>query len=162
MKTIQKWIEEQGEVLILRSYWSNEETFLYSDPKLLLNDLIKGEVLFGYIYVLKNYNLPIRGIVDDAFIEKALELLEEKIDCVLLKSEVDGVYQPVWRSDTPEDLLEDIEDYRGQKCVFGKFHEQSYTGESPVQLECRLSSMVKRDEPSKWASFWSFFKFRRR
>jgi len=69
----------------------------------------------AYVFVFKEFDLRVRGIVDDAFIEKGAE----NRDYWILVSRTAGVFVEGSQPNSQAETLEYVEGHRKRLCAFG-------------------------------------------
>lgn len=124
-KTLSKWFEEKGEILILIWYPLSHgyDLELHQDLNLLkkrIADLEPGRSLS----LIKDFYLPIRGVIDQEFITKALQYIDENEEFIVLgleyKDRHKGIKPDFVRGDNHAELVEILNELSGEKIALGK------------------------------------------
>ncbi len=138
--TVRQWITQQGEVVILLDHiFTSPIPYLCLRFEPLMEDISKLNLIPGStIIALKEYDLPVRGVVDDAFIHKAIAMLPQETECILMLPDIKGNFHYEKHLETSAEFLEEIDKYRGQIAVFGKFPWYEYLGNGLIQVEAKL------------------------
>ncbi len=146
--TVQRWLDEHGEVLVLIRFhasaggksWELFSTF----PA--LQKRIDGLPARTCLIVLREHELHLRGIVDDAFVLKAVSQHPRGkwwlVACLELKIIGRGSWYHSSECDTPEELEEELRD----EFCYGK---PVAVGKEPDWLEERdglVSAVVPFDD----------------
>jgi hypothetical protein len=125
LDTLKAWLQAEGEILLLSRFayaaGNREFEFFCDFPSLeeRLNQLPKSTSVIAF----RQRQLPIRGIVDDSFIERCLKEIPESADYALTET-VKRVYgKRSWfhhgGGRSHADLREDLEESRGTPVAVG-------------------------------------------
>jgi hypothetical protein len=88
LNRVTDWIERAGEVLVILRYLnSGAKDFALCRTRSEFEDLVDSVPRGTDIEVLRDRQLPIRGVVDDAFIRSALDSLPDGQEYLLMTSE---------------------------------------------------------------------------
>lgn len=132
LATAEAWLRERGEITVLICYpnaGGNRDI-------LLTTDLVRFKELLGslkrrtFVSVLREPQLPWRGIVDDAFIHAVLPHFPDRVESLLL--DLDYRRPPDYRwanggwswdigRDEQEELRLELEDLRGHHVAVGPY-----------------------------------------
>ena len=125
LETLSQWFNEKGELLILIWYphGAGYHLELHQDLDLLEKRIAGLES--GYIVsLIKDFYLPIRGIVDQELITRALQYIEENEESLILRLDYEdankGTKPDFTRGENHTELLENLNDWLGKEVALGK------------------------------------------
>lgn len=127
---VEQFIERHGEVLVLFRYarMAGAKDFMFFHDMLSFQSKLEGLAPHTNVIVYGERQLPLRGKVDDVFVQRALEVLPENVEYLLLCLEKTvHDYRPhhYWESfdysagETHAELREDLDEYRGRLVALG-------------------------------------------
>ena len=147
LPTIHKWLAEKGEVLLFIEWVASEpDPYLFKNKEQLHQKLAEWNQyhlanrpyfsVYG-AFAVKNYNFPLRGVMDQAFWDSISEMISKEPgqEFLLLELGEDGFYHFGQSIAEPHHPLEDIKEYWGKECVFGKYPTISTSPIPEVQIE---------------------------
>ncbi len=143
-KTLSSWFEEKGEILVLTWYPLSHgyDLELHQDLDLLkrrIADLEPGRSLS----LIKDFYLPIRGIVDHEFIDKALQYIGKNEEFIVLGLEykdVDrGIKPDFERGDNHAELVEMLNELSGKRIALGKDKDATWQEDHIEEFEAFTS-----------------------
>jgi hypothetical protein len=147
LSTVHRWLAEHGEVLVfIEIVASAPEPYLFKNREHLhgkieeLNKICIEQRPYLSVYgafALKNFEFPLRGVMDEAFVKAALDMLskEKGAEFLLLELDEEGYYRWGEPIERPEELLSELDEYLGKVCVFGKCPDYGTSPEPGLQVE---------------------------
>ena len=133
LTTVYRWLEERGEILVFIEWVASEpEPYLFTTKKQLedkiraCNETCEKNLPYFSVYGIfsvKNYDLPLRGVMDKAFMASAMNLLSEddQQESLLLERNEKNYYSFGESFPKAKELPPTFEEYKGKECVFGKY-----------------------------------------
>lgn len=121
LETIQQWLRDNGEVFVV----------IESDVMQTGYDLVKSYDQFlrvtqslpgrTRVFVFQDRQLPLRGIADQSMRQKALHMIDEPVDFLILGTQSEDYLQNDWfHGDMRGELEAKFEDFYGKPIAFGK------------------------------------------
>jgi len=122
--TVATWIAASGEVLVILRYLraAGAKDYALCRTVFEFEMLVEGVPIGADIEVFRQPQLPIRGVVTDAFITDALAAIADGTEYMVVarQREPNSVLSAYGAmSDSHKDLLEDLESLRGQEVALG-------------------------------------------
>jgi hypothetical protein len=125
--TLEDWLRGQREILVLIRYpyaGGNKSFEFFSSPAALFERLRKLRPRTSVI-AFRQPQLPLRGIVDDGFIESCLRNIPEGSEFLVVEAAQRTYGLASWFHDmageTPAELREALEDSRGKAVAVGLY-----------------------------------------
>jgi hypothetical protein len=142
-----QWIDEAGEVLAASRYGAGDRDYLLchspSDFATFCRETA-SYVPTASIAVFRSPNVPLRGVVDDRFIEQALALIPENTEALVLRLTTPGPLLHGNACDTHVELRAELQDLARERVAVGLFPEWDSFDPAPldagdciVALKCR-------------------------
>lgn len=121
--TVNQLIAERGEIVLMFQpiYGGIEDIYLCSNPKPLLERYksYKGNDSFS-AHALRQYDFPVRGTIDEIFLERASAILVTQQEFALLPEDVNGQFGPGISVDNLKEVILVLQEHWGKQAVFGK------------------------------------------
>jgi hypothetical protein len=127
LSTLQQWIAQQGEVLVMFRYSraAGSKDFEFFDSVELLNSRLQNLPLSTSIIVFRESQLPLRGTVDDEFIKTALLKIPNGVEFLVVNLTPEVYGKRSWHGHragtTHEELQSELKDEYGQKVAVGLY-----------------------------------------
>ncbi len=147
LSTIYRWLEECGEVLVfIEAVASSPDPCLFTTREQLQKKIkqcskfcierLPTLSIYG-IFAVRNYDFPLRGIMDEAFAKAALEMMskESGSEFLILEMGEEGYHHFGESMTKPSELSDNLDDYMGKDCVFGKHPKISPNPVPGIQVE---------------------------
>lgn len=121
---VASWLERSGEVLVILRYLraAGRKDYALCRDASEFHDLVRSAPLGTDIEVFKEPQLPMRGVVDGAFIELASRSASEWSEYLLISDETrveSRVAQKAILDDSPEELRANLAEMMGTKVALG-------------------------------------------
>jgi hypothetical protein len=124
---LESWLQEQREILVLFRYScaAGAKDFEFMSSFSTLAERIRGLPPETCIIAFRDPQLPLRGVVDDAFMARCLDAIAADAEFLILEtagatSELS--FGPRWRGgDSHDELRSDLEDARGIAVAVGHY-----------------------------------------
>jgi hypothetical protein len=140
VEQIERWIREASEVFVVIVDPNGYERIYYG----IISDLeqlttaVSGLPPKAEITVIKGKQLPLRGIVDETFLQRALSAIDDPEDFLLLSLEGDDFLErEVFHGDHRWELEAIFDNFAGQMVAFGKL-PQWFEPESVESIRARI------------------------
>lgn len=144
-RTVRQWFAQYGALAVmLEGGYGAPFGNLFTDYETMLRKIeqVQGGDYFDTVCAMHQYNLPVRGIVNDQFIQKVLAFLSGSMEYIFLVAEAPGVYDWVmsdlYEPQGRELILAEIEKQRGHEAVFGQFPWYAVSGNTEHQVVTEL------------------------
>lgn len=138
--TLISWFKEKGELLMAIRYpWTGGGYDLELHQNLhLLRKRIAGLEPSCSITIIKDFYLPIRGIVNDELVNRAQQYIDKNEEFVLLGLEYEnsdkGIKPEFWRGENHEELIELLNESSGKKIAMEKDKDATWMKEHVEEL----------------------------
>ena len=127
LKTLEDWLDSQSEIMVLISYSraGGNKSFEFFTSFAALSERLQQLRPQDCITAFRRPQLTIRGVVDDAFIDKCLSEMPDDTEFLVVETirRTAGGYS--WFSytagETSEELRTALEDSRGNPVAVGKY-----------------------------------------
>lgn len=149
LDTVHKWFMEQGEVFIRVELWpaaGYTDYFLYTNYEQFVKDfkdfpayyenLLEHKCVIDVI-AIKNTYLPIRGIADDIFLDKAKQVFKKGEEFLFMFSTKSNVFSQCGHVYLEEEIKEYVEEHTGKFCIFGKEPDYNWPLKEDVEIKIR-------------------------
>lgn len=146
LSTIHRWLDERGEVLVFFDASGGPYPNLFLEQEQFqrrmedLNKFYFEQLPYRSVcsaFTIQNYDFPLRGVMNESFAKAAVEMMSKGngLEFLLLEKGKEGYYHYGAGITEPSELLDDLEDYSGKECVFGRYPEVSASPVSGIQVE---------------------------
>jgi hypothetical protein len=147
VEQVERWLEEEGEVFVVIVEPNGRETVYYAICSSIeqLTTAIAGLRPTSEIVVIKEKQLPMRGLADDAFLQRALAMVDEPEDFLILSLEGDKLLErDAFHGDRRGELEAMFDDFVGQRVAFGKLPHW-FEPEAVESLQARIPAPPLRE-----------------
>jgi hypothetical protein len=127
LKTLQEWLQSQGEILVLIRfpYAAGSKSFEFFTSFHKLSERLRELPRRTSIIAFKESQLPIRGVVDDAFIQTCVNQIPEGSEYLITETILTTAGRRSWFHDgggeSHAELREDLENSRGRPVAVGHY-----------------------------------------
>ena len=132
--TVESWFRERAELLALirYSHAAGSKEFQSFSSFAEFKEKVLGLPHMTCVIVFRQPQLPLRGIVDDAFIDRCIQSIPDRAEYVVTKT-ARGQYGFEHRAgETNTEMRADLEDFRGALVAVGLYPPWEYDNEDVI------------------------------
>jgi hypothetical protein len=127
LKTLEDWLGSQSEILVLIRYTraAGDKSFEFFRSFAALSERLRQLQAQTCITVFQRHQLPLRGVVDDAFIDQCLKSIHDGSEFAVVETVCRSAGRYSWfhneAGETHEELRKSLEDSRGSPVAVGEY-----------------------------------------
>jgi hypothetical protein len=146
LEEIRQWLEDNGEVFVviesdvIKTGYAVVKSY---DQFLRITQSLPGRTR---VFVFHDRQLPLRGIADEGMRQKALQMVDDPEDFLILSLASEDYQQNDWfHGDMHGELKAKIEDFYGKSIAFGKMPPWYDTDQRVASARMRFASVPLRE-----------------
>jgi hypothetical protein len=127
LKTLENWLTTETEILLLfrYSHAGGNKSFEFFATFAALSDRLHQLPPKSYVTAFRRPQLPLRNVVDDAFIDQCLSVIQDGQEVLVVETVSRSAGRHSWfhneAGETHEELRETLEDSRGSPVAVGEY-----------------------------------------
>lgn len=125
LATVKSWLHSKPELLVLIRYWhvASSKDFEFFSSFEMFSERLRKLPHLACVIVFRQPQLPIRGIIDDAFIARCLQSILDGSEYLVTETVQRVIGHVSWfhhaEGESHAELREDLEDCRGALVAVG-------------------------------------------
>lgn len=130
LKTLENWLRSEPEIMILIRYSraAENKSFEFFTSFAELGERLHQMKAETCVTAFRRLQLPLRGLVDDEFIDKCLSVIPDGSEYLLVETVRRTAGSESWFHDragvSHDELRQDLEDSRGQPVAVGLYPQE--------------------------------------